>query len=397
MAASLAAVGRGRDPLVYTARGPDDPAVAALGAALAAAGLAAEDANVRIGTALGRVLDRVIREGGAAAGGNLGWGYLGACEPAARDPCADRPGADDSGGGDLPRPRRGGARRTGAGAQGRADGEPGLFRLGAGRRGRKGLEHADRDRLGRHQDRGRRDGAGRARADAPAPRHAARGLCRLHRRDPGDGGGARGRDRENRSVGMRMPGWLEPASRLGRGAVRPGCWTSRSRRICRRGSGARSGWRTTRTAWPCPKRSTGRGRGRGRVRGDPRDRRGAGHRRRRPGEDGREHWGGEWGHNPLPFPDTTEILGRPCYCGRHGCMETWVSGRALRWSTSGIPAKAEGDVGGRADAGRRPALAADLGSLRRPGRARARHGGEYARSGHAGDGRGHVERRRALP
>jgi fructokinase len=39
--------------------------------------------------------------------------------------------------------------------------------------------------------------------------------------------------------------------------------------------------------------------------------------------------GGEWGHNPLPFPDTTEIPGAPCYCGRHGCMETWVSGRAF--------------------------------------------------------------------
>jgi fructokinase len=39
--------------------------------------------------------------------------------------------------------------------------------------------------------------------------------------------------------------------------------------------------------------------------------------------------GGEWGHNPLPFPDVTEIPGRACYCGRHGCMETWVSGRAF--------------------------------------------------------------------
>lgn len=36
--------------------------------------------------------------------------------------------------------------------------------------------------------------------------------------------------------------------------------------------------------------------------------------------------GGEWGHNPLPYPDITEIPGTPCYCGRHGCMETWVSG-----------------------------------------------------------------------
>ncbi|SIR23701.1 N-acetylglucosamine kinase [Rhizobium sp. RU20A] len=39
--------------------------------------------------------------------------------------------------------------------------------------------------------------------------------------------------------------------------------------------------------------------------------------------------GGEWGHNPLPFPDVTEIAGRPCYCGRHSCMETWVAGRAF--------------------------------------------------------------------
>ena len=39
--------------------------------------------------------------------------------------------------------------------------------------------------------------------------------------------------------------------------------------------------------------------------------------------------GGEWGHNPLPFPNVTEIPGTACYCGRHGCMETWVSGRAF--------------------------------------------------------------------
>lgn len=39
--------------------------------------------------------------------------------------------------------------------------------------------------------------------------------------------------------------------------------------------------------------------------------------------------GGEWGHNPLPFPDITEIPGTPCYCGKRGCLETWVSGRAF--------------------------------------------------------------------
>jgi fructokinase len=39
---------------------------------------------------------------------------------------------------------------------------------------------------------------------------------------------------------------------------------------------------------------------------------------------------GEWGHNPLPLPNVTEIPGRACYCGRYGCLETWVSGRAFQ-------------------------------------------------------------------
>jgi fructokinase len=39
--------------------------------------------------------------------------------------------------------------------------------------------------------------------------------------------------------------------------------------------------------------------------------------------------GGEWGHNPLPIPNVTEIPGEPCYCGKYGCMETWVSGYAF--------------------------------------------------------------------
>jgi len=50
--------------------------------------------------------------------------------------------------------------------------------------------------------------------------------------------------------------------------------------------------------------------------------------------DGRAHHGpnngaGEWGHNPLPLPDVTETPGAVCYCGRRGCLETWVSGRAF--------------------------------------------------------------------
>lgn len=38
---------------------------------------------------------------------------------------------------------------------------------------------------------------------------------------------------------------------------------------------------------------------------------------------------GEWGHNPLPAPLDDERPGAPCYCGRHGCIETWLSGPAL--------------------------------------------------------------------
>lgn len=35
---------------------------------------------------------------------------------------------------------------------------------------------------------------------------------------------------------------------------------------------------------------------------------------------------GEWGHNPLPWPNPTEIPGPPCYCGKRGCVETFLSG-----------------------------------------------------------------------
>ena len=35
---------------------------------------------------------------------------------------------------------------------------------------------------------------------------------------------------------------------------------------------------------------------------------------------------GEWGHNPLPWPRDDERPGPACYCGLHGCIETWLSG-----------------------------------------------------------------------
>lgn len=45
--------------------------------------------------------------------------------------------------------------------------------------------------------------------------------------------------------------------------------------------------------------------------------------------DGPHGTGGEWGHMPLPWADADEHPGPACFCGRVGCMETWVAGPAL--------------------------------------------------------------------
>ncbi len=44
---------------------------------------------------------------------------------------------------------------------------------------------------------------------------------------------------------------------------------------------------------------------------------------------GRNDIAGEWGHNPLPWPQPDEIPGAPCYCGKAGCIETFLSGPGL--------------------------------------------------------------------
>src|SRR5689334_14086709 len=49
---------------------------------------------------------------------------------------------------------------------------------------------------------------------------------------------------------------------------------------------------------------------------------------------GRVHCGlngvaGEWGHNTLPWMRPGEFPGSACYCGRNGCVETWISGTGL--------------------------------------------------------------------
>ena len=52
--------------------------------------------------------------------------------------------------------------------------------------------------------------------------------------------------------------------------------------------------------------------------------------------DGRVHAGpnglaGEWGHTPLPWMTGEEFPGPACYCGKQGCLETWISGTGLEW------------------------------------------------------------------
>lgn len=70
---------------------------------------------------------------------------------------------------------------------------------------------------------------------------------------------------------------------------------------------------------------------------------------------------GEWGHNPLPFPEDDERPGPRCYCGRYGCIETFLSGPAIGGDYSGstgTPGVAGFEVFARAAAGDPAAVAA---------------------------------------
>jgi fructokinase len=44
---------------------------------------------------------------------------------------------------------------------------------------------------------------------------------------------------------------------------------------------------------------------------------------------GRNRIAGEWGHNPLPWSESSEEPGPLCYCGKRGCIETFLSGPAF--------------------------------------------------------------------
>jgi len=38
---------------------------------------------------------------------------------------------------------------------------------------------------------------------------------------------------------------------------------------------------------------------------------------------------GEWGHNPLPWASASELASGPCYCGKTGCIELFLSGTGI--------------------------------------------------------------------
>jgi fructokinase len=66
--------------------------------------------------------------------------------------------------------------------------------------------------------------------------------------------------------------------------------------------------------------------------------------------EGRHRIAGEWGHNPLPWPQDGERPGPACYCGHTGCIETFLSGPGLSATYGAI-------AGRRAEAAEIAALA----------------------------------------
>lgn len=77
--------------------------------------------------------------------------------------------------------------------------------------------------------------------------------------------------------------------------------------------------------------------------------------------------GGEWGHNPMPWPEAEEWPGPPCYCGRTGCIETFLSGPGLsrdhRQATGEMVEAME--ISARADAGAQASIERYAGRLAR--------------------------------
>lgn len=74
--------------------------------------------------------------------------------------------------------------------------------------------------------------------------------------------------------------------------------------------------------------------------------------------DGPNATGGEWGHVPLPWMRAEEFPGPRCWCGLHGCLETFLSGPALAADCDGAGARDASGLPARAASGDQRAQAA---------------------------------------
>ena len=68
-------------------------------------------------------------------------------------------------------------------------------------------------------------------------------------------------------------------------------------------------------------------------------------------QSGRNGITGEWGHNPLPWITVEEAARPACWCGQHGCIETFLCGPALAADADGFPARDATALPARAAAG----------------------------------------------
>ncbi|MCO6414967.1 ROK family protein [Siccirubricoccus sp. KC 17139] len=74
--------------------------------------------------------------------------------------------------------------------------------------------------------------------------------------------------------------------------------------------------------------------------------------------EGRNRVAGEWGHNPLPWMRPEEYPGPACWCGKQGCIETFLCGPALAADADGPGARDASALPARAAAGDAAAAAA---------------------------------------
>lgn len=78
--------------------------------------------------------------------------------------------------------------------------------------------------------------------------------------------------------------------------------------------------------------------------------------------DGRTGIAGEWGHNRLPGLPDAEAASHPCYCGRMGCLEQFLSGPALerRYAAAAGISRPLAEIAARASAGQDPHAGATI-------------------------------------